>query len=137
MKRLFLIYSLLWITSFGFSQSSLVENPKEFINDHIEKQSSAYRELALKIWDLAELGFLETESTALLMQPLQEAGFSIETGVAGMPTSFIAEWGNGGPVIAFLAEFDALPAMSQAAVPYNQAREEGQSGHACGHHLFG
>ncbi|MEZ4416424.1 MAG: amidohydrolase [Gemmatimonadota bacterium] len=93
--------------------------------------------VAMRIWDLAEVGFLETESSGLLQGELAEAGFQVETGVAGMPTAFVATWGAGSPVIGILAEFDALPGINQDAVPNRQPIEGKAAGHACGHHLFG
>ena len=91
----------------------------------------------MDIWDLAELGYLETESARLLQASLSAAGFEVSEGVAGMPTAFVATFGEGEPVIGILAEFDALPGISQAAVPYRQIVAEKPNAHACGHHLFG
>lgn len=93
--------------------------------------------LAQQIWDLAELGYLEEESSTLLRAELRGAGFRIEEGVAGMPTAFVAEWGSGAPVIGVLAEFDALPGISQDRTPERKLHPTLTSGHACGHHLFG
>lgn len=94
-------------------------------------------EVADVLWQTAELGYLEWQSSALLQQELRAAGFSVEAGVAGMPTAFVARAGNGrGPTIALLAEMDALPLMGQAAVPVASPLH-GQPGHACGHNLFG
>jgi len=93
--------------------------------------------LAHEIWELAEVGYQEVESSALLQEELRSAGFSVEAGVAGMPTAFVAEWGSGSPVIGILAEFDALPGITQAAVPERAPLPENSAGHACGHHLFG
>lgn len=95
-----------------------------------------YAEIAGQIWNLAELGYLETESTALLQKTLNDAGFTITSGVAGIPTAFVAEYGSGSPVIGILGEFDALPGLSQKAVPQKESAG-GIAGHACGHHLFG
>ena len=75
--------------------------------------------------------------SALLQQTLKDAGFKVTHGVAGMPTAFIAEYGNGIPVIAILGEFDALPGLSQVAKPIKEELTPGAAGHACGHHLFG
>jgi len=95
-------------------------------------------EVALKIWSKPELGYQETQTSALLQDELKKAGFRIETGVAGIPTAFVARAGtNDGPVIAILAEIDALPGMSQAAVPDRKPIPNQIAGHACGHHLFG
>jgi aminobenzoyl-glutamate utilization protein B len=78
-------------------------------------------DVALKIWASPELGYQETKTTALLQAELRDAGFAVEAGVAGIPTAFVARAGtSGGPVIAILAEMDALPGMSQAAEPERQ-----------------
>jgi aminobenzoyl-glutamate utilization protein B len=93
---------------------------------------------AQKIWDYAEGGYLEKKSSALLADMLEKAGFKVERGVAKIPTAFTATFGEGKPVIGILGEYDALPELSQEAVPYRQPREGGTgNGQACGHHLFG
>lgn len=102
----------------------------------IDAKSETYSTIALQIWDWAEMGYKEEKSAALLQQTLEEAGFEITTGVAGIPTAFTAEFGNGGPVIGILGEYDALPGLSQQAVP-EKTPAGGVAGHACGHHLFG
>lgn len=91
---------------------------------------------ARKIWEWAEVGFHEDRSSALLQQQLQAAGFKVRKGIDGMPTAFVADYGNGGPVIGLLAEFDALPGLSQADTPEQRALG-GIAGHACGHNLLG
>jgi aminobenzoyl-glutamate utilization protein B len=83
------------------------------------------------------VGYQEHKSSALLQKTLRDAGFRVTTGVAGMPTSFIAEYGSDKPIIGILGEFDALPGLSQKAIPQEQAIVAGEPGHACGHHLFG
>ena len=93
--------------------------------------------LAMDLFDYAELGYLETRSTERLAGYLESSGFSVERGVAGIPTAFVANWGHGGPVIGILAEFDALPGLSQAPVPHREPVFPDGPGHACGHHLFG
>jgi len=95
--------------------------------------------LAQAIWERPELGYQETTASALLQAALREAGFSVEAGVAGIPTAFVARAGRRGkgPVIALLAEMDALPGMSQQAVPQRLPFEGQDAGHACGHNLFG
>lgn len=91
---------------------------------------------ARKIWEWAEVGFHEDRSSALLQQQLTAAGFKVDVGVDGIPTAFIANYGSGGPVIALLAEYDALPGLSQTDTPAEQSRG-GVAGHACGHNLLG
>jgi aminobenzoyl-glutamate utilization protein B len=104
----------------------------------IDSYASRMSEVALKIWSAPELGYLETKTSALLQDELRKAGFKIEAGVAGIPTAFVARAGTSdGPVIAILAEIDALPGMSQAAVPERKPLPDQIAGHACGHHLFG
>ena len=103
----------------------------------IDQRGDRFDQLALDIWDLAELGYQEVESSRKLQSLLASEGFEIQAGIAEIPTAFVASYGEGGPVIAILAEFDALPGISQAAAPIRQIREDKHVGHACGHHLFG
>lgn len=103
----------------------------------IDSKNDFYTGIEQKIWGFAEVGFQETQSSALLQQTLKDAGFQIEAGVAGMPTAFIATYGSGKPVIGVLGEFDALPGVAQQAVPEQKTIEGQKAGHACGHHLFG
>ncbi len=107
----------------------------EAIGD-LQGKYADYKKIALQIWDYAELGFKEVKSTALLQQTLSSSGFAVQAGVAGMPTAFIATYGSGKPVIGILAEFDALPGLSQEASPEKQSAGK-NAGHGCGHHLFG
>ncbi|KPJ91207.1 MAG: amidohydrolase [Gemmatimonas sp. SG8_17] len=111
---------------------------KERVLAVIEANRDRYADVALQIWGFAEVGYQEERSSALLQATLRDAGFAVEAAVAGMPTAFVASYGSGSPVIGILAEFDALPGISQDSVPYRKPLVEGGgSGHACGHHLFG
>ena len=93
---------------------------------------------SLKIWEWAEPGYQERQSAEALAAIAEKAGFTVKKGVAGIPTAFTAEFGTGKPTIGILGEFDALPELSQEAVPFRKLRESGNGyGHACGHHLFG
>ena len=103
----------------------------------IDDNAEHYKDIAHQIWEYAELGYQEEKSSTLLQSTLKEAGFIIEAGVAGIPTAFSATYGSGSPVIGMMAEFDALPGVSQDAVPERKEIIKGGSGHACGHHLFG
>lgn len=103
----------------------------------VESRRAIDRSVALEIWNWAEVGYQEEQTSARLQKELRDAGFSIRAGVADMPTAFVAEYGSGKPVIAILAEMDALPGVSQAAVPERSPLRGRISGHACGHHLFG
>jgi aminobenzoyl-glutamate utilization protein B len=113
------------------------EEPKGSVIRAIDARAAEHERLALAIWDLAELGYLEEKSSGLLQDTLRDAGFTVARGVAGIPTAFVAESGGDGPVIAFLAEFDALPGITQTAAPTRQEIPGKAGGHACGHHLFG
>ncbi len=93
--------------------------------------------LARALWEYAEVGYQEERSSALLQAALAAEGFDVQAGVAGMPTAFVASYGGSGPVIAILAEFDALPGINQDAVPRRSPIEGKGAGQACGHNLFG
>tara|TARA_B100000767_G_scaffold118284_1_gene112943 strand:+ start:3027 stop:4472 length:1446 start_codon:yes stop_codon:yes gene_type:complete len=108
------------------------------INESINSHQQQFENVALKIWDHAELGYQEDKSSLLLSQELEKEGFKITKGVAGIPTAFVAEFGSGGPVIGILGEFDALPGLAQTNSPFKEvANNETGAGQACGHHLFG
>ncbi|MDX1333922.1 MAG: amidohydrolase, partial [Robiginitalea sp.] len=102
----------------------------------LDSKSDQYEKIALQIWEWAEMGYQEVQSSALLQKTLEDTGFRIQKGVAGIPTAFVAEYGSGSPVIGVLGEFDALPGLSQKAIPQKESAG-GEAGHACGHHLFG
>ena len=104
---------------------------------NLQSKYETYKTIAHDIWGFAEVGFKETKSSALLQTTLRESGFEVKANIAGMPTAFIASYGSGKPVIAILAEYDALPGLSQKAVPEKNNIEGVTAGHGCGHHLFG
>ena len=141
MNKLLLAFLML-SSIFVVAQSEVTINLKAqkdklFVTKEIEKKTPEYNAIAGEIWRNAELGFQEEKSSRLLQETLRKAGFTIEAGVAGMPTGFVASYGSGAPVIGILAEFDALPGLSQDSVPYKQPLIEGAGGHGCGHNLFG
>ena len=129
-KRLAVLFCLMLFPVF------IVKAQKKTILNSLEKESKKYGKIAHQIWEYAEMGYLEEKSSALLQKTLSDAGFTITKGVAGIPTAFIAEYGSGTPVIALLGEYDALPGLSQKAIPAKSSAG-GLAGHACGHHLFG
>ena len=111
----------------------------EQLFDAIERRAEKFQRLADRIWDYAELGFTETRSCRAVTQALEEEGFTVEKGIAGMPTAFRASFthGEGGPVIGFLAEYDALPMLSQQAGAVTPSPVvEGGPGHGCGHNAM-
>ncbi|GAC1367840.1 MAG: M20 family metallopeptidase [Hymenobacter sp.] len=114
-----------------------VEAVKTQALKEIQDHYADYRQLALQIWGFAEVGYKESKSSALLQKTLRDHGFAVQAGVAGIPTAFVATYGSGKPVIGILAEYDALPGLSQQAVA-DKAPIAGQdAGHGCGHNLFG
>ncbi len=104
----------------------------------IDVHKEKFENIAINIWNYAELGYQEKQSSNLLAQSLKDEGFVIKKGVADIPSAFIAEFNNGGPVIGILGEFDALPGLAQSTSPFKEVIDnETGAGHACGHHLFG
>ena len=129
--RLFSLLAVLALPGLAFAQK-----------DAAVKSAAAHADAnwptALKIWEWAEPGYQEKKSADALAAVAEKAGFKVTRGVAKIPTAFTAEFGTGKPVIGILGEFDALPELSQEAVPFRQPRKDGNgNGHACGHHLFG
>ncbi len=119
--------------------SGAAVNAQKNAEDVIKKldaQTETYSAIAQNIWNLAEMGYQEEKSSALLQKTLSDAGFSITTGVANIPTAFTAEYGSGSPIIGIMGEYDALPGLSQEAVAEKKLAGKA-AGHACGHHLFG
>lgn len=103
----------------------------------VDSQADRTARVAQELWDLAELGYLESRSSGLMQAELASEGFRIESGIAEIPTAFVAEWGEGGPIIAILAEMDALPGINQSGASTRDPVEGKGAGHACGHNLFG
>lgn len=103
----------------------------------IEEKKRYLHDINDKIWGFAEVGLQEYKSSSLLAEELEKAGFTVVRGVADMPTAFTATWGSGGPRIGFLAEYDALPHLSQKVVAYREPVQAGAPGHGCGHNTYG
>ncbi len=94
--------------------------------------------MAGDLWEYSEIALKEKKSAEMLEGILEENGFQVERGIAGMPTAFVATWGKGKPVIGILAEYDALPGIGNEAVPRREVRKDGTTaGQGCGHDLFG
>ena len=130
-KTIFLILSIL-ISSYTINS----QTSEKKILENLDQKSEEYSAIAQEIWGLAEMGYQEQQSSALLQKTLSDAGFTVNKGVAGIPTAFIAEYGSGTPIIAIMGEYDALPGLSQEAVAEKKSAGKA-AGHACGHHLFG
>ena len=106
---------------------------KEIALQWVQANESLLSDVHRRVWELAEVGLQEFQTGKLLADILEQEGFTVERGVAGMPSAFVATYGSGAPTIATLAELDALPGLSQEAVPYRSPRMEGGAGHGCGH----
>jgi len=116
-----------------------IPKEKAFVLDWLSRPDvvEKYGTISDTIWDYAELGLQEFNSSRLLADTLEQAGFTVERGLAGMPTCFVASYGSGEPVIGLLGEFDALPMLSQKArVPTKDPVVEGAPGHGCGHNMM-
>ena len=104
----------------------------------IDEKKQCWTKASDQIWNYAETKFQETRSSETLCSLLAQEGFDVETGIAGLPTAFVASFGSGAPVIAFLGEYDALSGLSQQeGLPEKKPLIEGGNGHGCGHHLLG
>ncbi|MBN1224839.1 MAG: amidohydrolase [Candidatus Aminicenantes bacterium] len=122
--------------SYAEPEQSILQMKKEIVKA-IEKKAPLLIDVSDKIWEYAEIAMMEYESSALLEETLEREGFRIERDVAGMPTAFVATFGSGRPIIGILAEYDALPGLSQESQPFKKVLSEGAAGHGCGHNLFG
>lgn len=103
----------------------------------VERHKVELTNLSDQIWRFAETALRETRSSKVLSDYAEKQGFEVKRGVAGMPTAFIASYGQGRPIIGILGEYDALPGISQKAQPVKEALETDAPGHGCGHNLFG
>jgi aminobenzoyl-glutamate utilization protein B len=121
---------LLFLTTVSTAQDA--DEMIEFIDGRYESMA----DMARTLWEYAEVGYQETRSSALIQSALAADGFAVEAGIAGIPTAFVATYGSGGPVIAILAEFDALPGINQDALSSRAPIDGKHAGHACGHNLF-
>jgi aminobenzoyl-glutamate utilization protein B len=131
--------AILLVATVSLSRASdreLSPAQKDAVAD-VESRSAELFAVNKAIWDFAETGLEETKSAALLVKKLQETGFTVKTGLSDMPTAFVASYGEGQPIIGILAEYDALPGLSQKVSPQREPVAEGAPGHACGHSGLG
>ncbi len=110
---------------------------KDQVIQSVEAQESQLIEMSDQIWAFAETALEESQSAKVLADYAEAQGFTVERGVAEMPTAFVASYGSGRPIIGILGEFDALPGLSQEASSKKKPLEEGKPGHGCGHNMFG
>ena len=110
---------------------------KAAVIESVDAHFEALRDLSDKIWSYEEIAFQEEKSARDLSEFAEHQGFKVTRNIGDIPTAFTAEYGSGSPVIGILGEFDALPGLSQKAVPHKEVLHEGGAGHGCGHNLFG
>lgn len=113
------------------------QQAKQFLLNWIDSNKSEFHQAADAIWGCCELSMEEYKSSAVLIELLEKYGFTVDKGVAGMPTAFVATCGDKGPVIGFSAEYDCLPGLSQEIGVEKKAISAGAPGHGCGHNLLG
>ena len=130
-----LIFSLVQLT-YAESNPSIKKLKNELLRI-VDQNSQLLIEVSDALWEYAEIALLEYKSSKILIKVLEKEGFDVEREVAGMPTAFVASYGSGKPIIGILAEYDALPGLSQDNTPYKKVRIKGGAGHGCGHNLFG
>jgi aminobenzoyl-glutamate utilization protein B len=137
MKKITLLICLLGCFIPVQSQKKKLSKNKKALITSVEKHKAELIRISDQIWNAAETAFEETTSAEILASYAEEQGFTVERGVAEMPTAFVATYGSGSPVISVLGEFDALPGISQKAQPTKSPLVAGGNGHGCGHNLFG
>ena len=125
------------VSAVTLTSPASAQDAKEAMAAFIDANATSYAAVAQEIWELAEVGYMETESSEKLQGMLRSAGFEIASGVAGIPTAFVASYGGGGPVIGIMGEYDALPGINQSRSAERDPIPGKIAGHACGHHLFG
>ncbi len=135
---LYSLISLFLLTAFtSGTDAQNIDRLRQNAWSSVEQHSQELIDLSDEIWEYAELALRETQSAAALADYLEGQGFTVERGVADMPTAFVATWGSGSPVIGILGEYDALPGISNTREPRQLPITEGDPGHGCGHNLFG
>ena len=128
------VLGLLGVMAFSTPGLSAQETPKQTALAAVERNSAEIAKVGDAIFSFAELGMQEFETAALCSRVLSEMGYTVETGISGIPTAIMATYGSGNPVIAIHVEYDAVPNGSQ--VPGMTERQEvvaGAPGHAEGH----
>ncbi len=110
-----------------------ISKEKQTAIDWIEDNREMLSDFHQRIWNYAEPALREYKSSKAYVELLRSEGFDVEEGTGGMPTAFLAKYGDGKPVIASFAEYDAVPANNQAAVPYKKLRDENLHPYAAGH----
>lgn len=137
MRKISVLLPFLVIVISGSAQQTVLSANKKELLASIAFHEKNLIQLSDSIWSFAETAFKENKSSKLLADYAEANGFTVQRGVAEMPTAFVASFGSGKPVIAVMGEFDALPGLSQKTQTTREALKEGAPGHGCGHNMFG
>jgi aminobenzoyl-glutamate utilization protein B len=137
-KLKILIFLVIIITFSNYLYSKTMDDYKTSVSNFINRNSEEFINISRSIWSYAELGFQEYKSSELMIKTLKKYGFKVQKNISNIPTAFIAEWGEGSPVIGVTGEFDALPGLSQkAGAVTKEPMLENAPGHGCGHNILG
>ncbi|UCH10989.1 MAG: amidohydrolase [Fidelibacterota bacterium] len=137
-RTIMVIWILLMASAFSPALGQTTAALKQEVVRVTDELTDQIDQMSMILWDYSEIALLEERSAQYLADQLEQAGFTVTSGVAGMPTAFVATYGKGSPVIGILAEYDALPGVGNAPVPRKEARDDGvTTGQGCGHNLFG
>lgn len=131
--RIWLVIVVLGLTTTLSAQDTKLSPLNTTIVNNVSANAQLIKAVNQEIWNLAEIGLQETKSSALLQEHLKKAGFEVKSGISNMPTAFVASYGSGKPVIGILAEYDALPGLSQKVADHQVAVAKEGNGHGCGH----
>lgn len=130
------LFACLFIAAQAQENKTVPANKQSVLNSII-KQEKELITLSDQVWSFAEIAMKEYQSAKVLSAYAEQKGFKVTRNIADIPTAFIAEYGSGKPIIGILGEFDALPGLSQKAIPSKEALNAGAAGHGCGHNMFG
>ena len=125
------------MTIVGFDRKERIMQTKQDVITWLNEYQLHFTKMADEIWAHPELGFKEFKASKLQADFLEAEGFKITWDIGDISTAFVAEWGQGEPIVGFAGEYDALPGLSQKVQPYPEPVEEGAPGHGCGHNLLG
>ncbi len=136
-KHFILILICVFSTQLVAQKKKQISKNKQLAISTLDNKYQELTTLSDKIWSYEEVAFREFKSSEALADYAESQGFTVTKGVGEIPTAFVAEYGEGGPIIGVMGEFDGLPGLSQDAVPTKSPIHEGGAGHGCGHNLFG
>lgn len=134
---LFFLLFIAIVPAYSQNKPATVPVNKKTVLASIDSQQGQLIGLSDSVWKFAETALKETKSARVLADYAEKKGFTVQRGVAEMPSAFIASYGSGKPIIGILGEFDALPGLSQKAQTKREALNENAPGHGCGHNMFG